>query len=227
MKSLTTPLIIFGFLGNASAAVSLSSNDSFESGVDGWQDGAATTVVHSTNQSWNDLPGHLINTSSGTNGQGRRFLLWNEGNNWTGDYSTAGVTAISMWVDNRSGAGSTVPLRIALNGPGGWFMSNAALITDVTAGQNEWQLINYSLDADNLSYITGGTNELTSTLSDVSQFEILINTNGSPSQGGSGNLRGDTLTADIRFDNIRAIPEPSGISLVLMGIVFGLHRRQR
>lgn len=210
------------------AAVMLGSGDSFTSGVDGWGQGGtvANVPTWTGDSSWDGSPGHLINTSDGS-GAGGKFLMFNSSSSWTGDYLAAGVTAIEMQVDNRTGILNTVPLRVAFNGAGGWFMSDAILIEDSTAGA-DWQKISFSITSSNLSWVTGGSNDYNATFSGVTNFEILINESGSTSEG-SGFLRGDEIVADLRFDDIRAVPEPSSTLLIGLGaLVFaGIRRRNQ
>jgi len=221
-------------IGTASAVISLASHDTFAADVENWQEGnpSPNPPTHSANPSWDGNPGYLINTSDGS-GQGGRFVMWNDDAEWTGDYTGAGVTSLGMWIDNRSGSiagGNTaIPVRVALNGPGGWFMSDSIVVSDDIVGTNEWQKISFDIGVSDMSYVGGGSNDYSATMADVSHFEILVNASGSTSIGGGGIIRGDNVIADLRFDDIRAegIPEPTTFGLSLLGALVALGRRKR
>jgi hypothetical protein len=150
--------------------------------------------------------------------------MFNNNAQWTGDYPGAEVTAISMWVDNRTGAGSTLPLAIAFNGSGGWFLSNPINILDVTAGVDEWQQVQFDLTSANFSQVSGfGT--FADTMANVSRFEILLE-DGIDASAGSL-VRGEQVAANLQFDDIQAIPEPASLLLALLGGSFAFLRRKR
>ncbi|MGC6427573.1 MAG: PEP-CTERM sorting domain-containing protein [Akkermansiaceae bacterium] len=228
MKKTILSLAVFAAAScGVQGAVTLSSHSRFDSDTDGWQEGGASPNPPSqtANPSWDGNPGYLINTSTGSGVAGSRFVMFHLGSDWTGDYLGAGVSAISIYVDNWSGAGSTLPLAIAFNGPGGWFLSDPVGVTDVTPGVAEWQRVQFDLSVANFTRASGnGT--LADTLGDVSRFEILLE-DGAGVSVSRNNIRGERLAADLRFDDIRAVPEPSNLGLILLGGLISLGRRKR
>ena len=187
----------------------------------GWSEGnpSPNPPVHNAGPGLDGAAGHLQNVSDGA-GQGGRWLMFNSDPRWTGDYTAAGVDKIIIDFDNRSGNGVDANLRIALNGGGGWFLSNDIQIADGSG----WQ--RHHFDLLSLSHVAGGTGLLSDTLTNVNNFEILSAV-GTPSVGGGGVLRGDNLVADFRVDNITAIPEPGSAALVALGVLgIGLRRRK-
>lgn len=167
------------------------------------------------------LAGHLQNVSDG-GGSGGRWHMWNDDARWSGDYLSAGVSQISFDFDNRSGNGVDANVRIGLNGVGGWFVSDAINVAD----GSDWQTLDFQL-AD-LTHVAagGGSGILSETLGSVARFEILSSVNTPTFAAGGNLLQGDNLVADFRVDNISAVPEPSGI-LLLIGAVSGLAIRRR
>ena len=96
-------------------------------------------------------------------------------------------------------------------------MSDAIQIADSTVG-DDWQKVTFSLSSLDLSWVAGGTNDYNATISGVTNFEILINASGSTTVG-AGFLRGDNVVSDLRFDDVRAVPEPSSAFLLGLGAI--------
>ncbi|MEM7479053.1 MAG: PEP-CTERM sorting domain-containing protein [Planctomycetota bacterium] len=154
--------------------------------------------------------------------------MWTNESDWTGNYLGAGVGSVQFWVDNRSGIGSDIPLRIALNGPGGWFASDAKITSDTVSG-NEWGVLSFDLNPTEFTWIAGGTNDFNATLSDVNILEVLAAQN-TPTLGGGGVLRGDLIASDLRFDSFSvgaSVPEPTSVSLACLSALGIAFRRKR
>jgi hypothetical protein len=202
---------------SARADIGLDSVDGFAASTEGWVEGGASPnpPTWSGGPGWDGVTnGHLVNRSNGS-GSGGKLQMWNNGSKWTGDYSAAGVHAISLQVDNRTGFGSDLPLRIAFQGPGGWFASTPQTVSDATAS-NEWRLLTFLLEAGSFAYVpgSGGNQDWVSTLSAVSTFQILVSS-GMPRAKG-GHLAGSEVVADLHFDDIRAEPAPPPPQVVIM-----------
>jgi hypothetical protein len=134
--------------------------------------------------------------ANGINGSGGKLITFNN-NQWTGDYLTAGVTTVSMYMRNFSQV--DLSMRIVVQGSGGSFWSVNAV---TLLAQSGWQIVQFSLSSSDL---TGGT-DLNQTLSGVTQFRILHSVNG-------GNA-GDVVVADLGIDNITAAENPLPVELV-------------
>jgi len=139
---------------------------------------------------------YLLATSTGSPGAGGKLVLINS-TQWTGDYVTAGVQFVSMYIKNFGV--TTLSMRIALQGPGGNFWSVNPIIVDPTT---EWQPISFSVQPASL---TGGAN-VNSTLSGVTSFRILHSV--------AGGFTGDNIAAQIGVDNITAASQPVPVELV-------------
>lgn len=172
-------------------------------------------------------PGILLNIAPAT-GSGSRFLMFNPSEDWIGDYTAAGVNAVGVSVDNRTGLNSSISLRAAFDGPGGWFVTETLAVVDSTAGDDFTSLI---FDLNNLTFIPAtGSGEVSETLGSVTNFEILRSAPGTlPVEGGGGRLVADQGEATFAFDDIRAlavIPEPSSALLSLLGLGVLLRRKR-
>ena len=97
------------------------------------------------------------------------MMMWNDAQ-WTGDYLVAGVTRINLFADNRSGSGQVIDLRLAFNGPGGWFVTPAAPIDDTMFGGDEWQFLTFDVSAAGLTHVTGGSGSYVATMGGVTRM---------------------------------------------------------
>ncbi len=143
---------------------------------------------------------------------------------WLGNYTAAGVTAITLWADNA--AGSPLGLRIAFDGPGGWFYSALQTITDSTGGA-DWTLLSFNLAPANFTYATGsgGTANFADTMAGVTRLEIFGGAS-SVIYKGADLLEAGTSSNTVSVDNISAIPEPSAFAFVLAGLAFAVTTRR-
>lgn len=147
-------------------------------------------------------------TSSPGSSAGSKLIAFNN-SDWTGDYSGQGIHTIEM--DLRNVSSLAISARIALNGPGGWWVTPAQAVVPFAS----WDT--FQFDLTTLVAADGANStDAAATLANVTQARILHNN--SPS------FRGDTGLRTLRVDNIRAVPEPS--SLLLLGI-FSLFSRNR
>ena len=201
--------------------------DAFTSGTaDGWREGAQSPnpPAFDNGNGSDGLAGHLMNISGGGGGAGSRQLMWNDDSRWQGNYFGAGVSSIQVFADNRSGNGNDFNLRLAFDGPGGWFVTDAFALADGSG----WTGFTYDIRTG-LTHIAagGGTGVLADTMTAVERFEILSSA-GLPSFAGNGDLlRGDSVAGDLRIDNITAIPEPAAGLLLTLVAFYGVSRRRR
>jgi hypothetical protein len=206
----------------AFALITTSSLDTFASSNEGWQIGGAGAQPSRVASAGPDSQiGYLSHFSDGGGSQGK-WLMWNGQSKWLGNYTSAGVTGINLWANVSAGT-TPVSMRIAFDGPGGWFYSAAQ---SVGAG---WSQYTFSLAASNFTYATssGGTTNFTSTMSGVTRFEILAG-GGSVTYRASGDLlQAGTSVNTILLDNIGAVPEPSTLALLLMSAALYLTRKRR
>lgn len=142
-------------------------------------------------------------TSTGGFGAGSALVGFNM-TQWSGDYGTEQVTMIVADVNNVGAVNLT--LRLAFNGAGGQFSSTVGV--SLAAGSG-WQTIAFPIEAGDLTTV-GGT-DVNATLASVSQLRLL--------HASSPAFMGDRIAAQLRVDNIVAVPEPSTLLLFTAGIV--------
>ena len=212
-------------------AVSITELDDFNapSGApnpqESWLEGGGSTTPPSQQLTGGpDGSGFLIDSSTGIS-PGKRMQLWNT-DQWTGDYLGQSISTLSLDAINLSGEGNeTINLRVALNGPGGWFVTGPQVLLPETG----WQSLLFDLSPTGLVHAGQGDAVYDSTMAAVNRLQIISLEEDTFNIGGNAGLRGDTIVATLGLDNIRAgeaIPEPSGAALILMGCA-GLMRRRR
>jgi hypothetical protein len=170
------PAVLFIlFLSTSSAICQISAGhvDDFQDlTVNGWMEGGVSpnppTVLASGGPSGTD-DAFLRNVSSGSNGAGGKWIMFNQTSDWTGNYLNAGVAKISM--DVRNSGATEVHLRISFNGNGGGISSDSVF---TIPADNIWRLIEFAIDpAHFITLNIGGDAALT--LSAVNEFRILSN----------------------------------------------------
>ena len=199
------------------AAISTLSFDAFATTSEGWQIGSAgVQPTRNSGPGQDGAPGFLSHFSDGSGANGR-WLMFSNQSEWLGNYNAAGITSINLAADNATG--SPLAVRIAFDGPGGWFYSAPQTITNSTAGA-DWTVLSFGLAPANFTYAagSGGTANFASTMANVARFEIFGGTGLVTFAAGGDLLRADTSSNSIRIDNISAIPEPSAFALALAGL---------
>ena len=201
----------------ASAAVAsptLNQVNDFENGqVSGWTNGGSApdpaNIATGGPAGAND--NYLRVTSTGGSGAGSRLVTLNENSRWTGNFTAAGVNAVTM--DLKNFGTTPLSMRIALEGGGGsWFAST----TPVTLpADGAWHPARFELTSG-MNRIEGSST-LANALTSVTEFRIL--------HSSSPNYRGDTIASSFGVDNITAVPEPAGLAAV--AVLLPLLRRRR
>ncbi|BCX47994.1 hypothetical protein HAHE_19020 [Haloferula helveola] len=148
-------------------------------------------------------------TSSPGSGPGSRLIAYNEVD-WAGDYLGAGIHALTMDLRNQSSISSYI--RVAVNGPGGWFVTPAQELGRFST----WTSASFDLTPGSL--IDVGGSDAAATLGNVTEIRILHSTTDS--------FRGETGLRTLRVDNIQAVPEPSVGLLALGAALFSFRRRK-
>jgi hypothetical protein len=192
-------------------AITTSSLDTFAASNEGWQiGGAGAQPAHVASAGPDSQIGYLSHFSDGSSANGK-WLMWNDQSKWLGNYTSAGVTGINLWANVNAGT-APVSMRIAFDGPGGWFYSAAQ---NVGTGWSEYSFL---LAATNFTYATssGGTTNFSSTMSGVTRFEILAGGGSVTYRSGGDLLQAGTSVNTILVDNIGAVPEPSTYALLAM-----------
>jgi hypothetical protein len=191
----------------ACAAVTNGQVDNFESGAANWTNGALATDPVVVLGGPGGAADHFLQiTATGAAGAGGKLIAYNR-SQWLGNYTSAGVTAFAMDLENL---GSTpLDIRLALKqsttktSPG--YATTNAFSLAVGSG---WQHAVFSLDSSALTEIGVPAPTLSSILGNLGELRIL--SSAVPS------LDGDVIAAKLGVDNITAVPEPAMLLLVVL-----------
>ena len=219
----------------AARAISVGQLDNFEDGtLQGWQMGiASVTTSFMTNISDGGPVGvgdnYLeVTSDSSVSFGGSRLTFFNR-QQWTGDYTAAGITAIAMDLKNFSPS-EALNMRLAINGgfgpssnmTGGVFTSAASISLD---SGSDWTRAVFSLLPGDLIAISGGVggnttgNDVQATLANVLELRLL--------NSATPDWSGLRTTATLGVDNIHAVPLPPSLVLFASGLVVLLQRRRK
>lgn len=179
---------------SSGGAVTLNQIEDF-SGVHGWSSGVPNPtppVVVADSGPLGPADSALRVTSNGGSGPGGKLIVFNT-TLWTGDYTAAGITAITM--DLRNTGTNTLSFRLAFNGPGGWFATTVAPVAAFTG----WVHREFAISPASL--VSAGGSDAASTLAAVSQMRIL--------HSSAVDFQGAQVSGSFMVDGIRAVPEPS------------------
>lgn len=158
----------------------------------------------------------LLTSSSAGNSSTSRLIIFNEGD-WAGNYSGNGVTGLSM--DLRNTGQGDLFIRLAVNGPGGWFVTDGQAV-DAGLGYANFlfDLRPVALSPARARDPIFGT-DVDATLAATTQIRILHSVADQDARGEVGN-------ASLRIDNITAVPEP-GIPLIISFSLILFTKRKR
>jgi hypothetical protein len=195
----------------AFGAVTLLQTDNFGT-LNGWTSGSPNPNPPSLLADSGPLGGgdSALRVIANGGGAGGRLVTFNR-STWVGNFSSEGITSITM--DLRNLGTSSLSIRIAFNGPGGWWVT-AAESVPAFAG---WANHAFDIRATSLLASDGGTSAA-ATLADVTEMRILH----SPSPDHTG----VALSSTMLIDNVTAVPEPPALFL-LAGSPLFLKRKRR
>jgi hypothetical protein len=192
--------------------------DTFQSGPEGWHIGGPMFPVTPLPTVNGGGPGgagddYLLLASTGNPGPGGRLVGINE-DQWSGNYFTNGVNAITMDLKNLGSTDLFIRLLLAAP-PFGMFGPENIVITDGVAltAMSDWTRHTFSISPSDVIVLAGTAN---ATLANA--FELRIFHNPDPDFPGppTGIPR---ISAQLGVDNIAAaaIPEPATTLLLASG----------
>jgi hypothetical protein len=206
-------------------AVTLGQTDTFSGSIQGWFAGGGPgggippdppSVVGGGG------PGgagdsYMLVTANGTFGPGGRLVAMN-GSQWAGNYLAAGVSAISM--DLRNFGTTDLTLRFLFEDPLGGAPTNigvSSLGFSLAAG-SDWTHVTVPVGVADLTMLTGDATTLLSNTTLIRLFH-----------GTTTGFPPETIAAQLGVDNVRAVPEPAALTLMLAGLAgwVGLRRLRR
>ncbi len=148
-------------------------------------------------------------TSNGGSGPGGRLIGFNE-TLWTGDYTAAGI--FSLAADLRNTGTTTLSMRLAFNGPGGWFVTPVAQVTAFSGWMTR------IFDICPVALVSAGGSSAVGTLASASELRIL--------HSAGVDFRGARVSSSFLVDNVRAIPEPSTVLVLCLTGCLPLFRKR-
>jgi hypothetical protein len=216
-------LVGFAICAPSARGIQLSLLDDFQDGTTqnwGVSSGGSLPVANAENEGPAGFGDHALFMDSTQFGAGGRLLVLNA-NQWTGDWTSAQITRVTLDVRNPNDYDLTMRLGIA--GEGGSASMNFGDVHVTTAGvvvpgDNEWHSIAFSVLASD--FTTLDQSDAATALGNVTQFRILHN----PAES----FIGEMVAGGFYLDNIRAVPEPAGwLLLAGLGLALGPRRRSR
>ena len=197
--------------GFSHAAVTLNQIETF-SGTADWTSGNPNPnppVIQADSGPLGAGDSALRVTSNGGSGAGGKLLVFNE-SAWTGDYVGAGVVQLAL--DLRNGGTTTLQVRLAFNGPGGWFVTPGNPVPAFSG----WNHL--LIDIRPASLVSAGGSNAANTMGGVTELRVLHAT--------AVDFKGAAVSGSFLLDNVQAVPEPGSASLLALAGCL-LARRQR
>ena len=177
-------------------AQTLGQTDTFQDGtLNSWSTGVnnpfpPTNISTGGPQGSNDRYMHA--SSSGTGTAGSKLVLFNT-KQWTGNFISAGIGNIHMFLKNEGN--SALQMRIAIVSALGSCSSVNPVSVPIGSG---WIAVNFPISA---SALTGGT--VNTILTNVTQIKLLHES--------APGITGDVIAAQLSIDNITATATPTNV----------------
>lgn len=210
-------------------AVTIGQVDDFEDGTtQGWEInslGFGSPAILPVNESTGGPAGandnYLKLGSSGASGSGSRLVVNNLSAQWAGNYTSVGLTAISM--DLRNLGTTDLAIRLLLENPDGGPPSDVATTgAIVLPSGGAWTNVEFDISPGALVALLGGVDAL---LANVTMLRIY--------HSDAAEFPGPSVVAALGVDNITAlgvqqpVPEPGTVVCVALGLAAVLARRAR
>lgn len=198
-----------------SAQVVLGQVDDFQDGtLKNWA-GGDTRVNVATGGPAGSGDRYLRINSTGGSGGGSRLATFND-TQWAGNYTSAGITSIGVDLINLGSTALEIRLVLFYFGsPNARFTSTNAFTLAVGSG---WRHAQFSMSESAMTRV-GGTGIFNTMMGNMGRI-MLRHDVGTPSSGGTA------VVGSMGIDNVRAVPEPASIAVLLAGCAV-LRRRRR
>jgi hypothetical protein len=209
-------------LPRQAGAITFGQTDTFQDGtLQNWGPSGVSPMNVSTGGPAGAGDRYYQFTSTGTGTVGSHLATYNYQHQWAGNYLTAGVNRVD--VDLKNPSSSTLYIRAVIFDP---FFNNAgageqwtsSIPAVLPADGGIWHHFRFSLLEPDMLH-SFGTASYASTFGNVARLMFRHDTVGSDD--------GDVIAASLGLDNVTAVPEPSAIAILLIGIPLAGTRRRR
>ena len=183
-------------LGAPVHAIAVGEVDAFSLGLEGWDQGQASPALGWVPNGGPDGSPYLRVVADGSASQGR-IVVFNQTPAWTGDYLAAGVTSVTMSLNNLGA--TDLNMRVALGtssapmSGGSWLSSTTPI--NLPAGSG-WMSVEFPLGPAAMTLVNGG-GPYEFIMQNVVTLRLLHAT--------APNSIGNLLTGSLGVDNITAV----------------------
>jgi hypothetical protein len=212
MTSVKFMLCLLMLLIPANAAVTLNQVENFTT-LGGWGSGSTANpnppAILADSGPLGIGDSALKITANGGSAAGSRLVALNT-SAWAGDYSGQGI--VSLAASLRNMGATSLSIRVAFNGPGGWFVTTVAPVAAFVGWTQQ------VFDIRPASLLSAGGANAATTMAAVSETRILHST--------TVDFKGADVSNSFLVDNLRAVPEPHSCTLLLIaGTLLCLRKR--
>ena len=188
----------------------------FSQGTDDWNHGQGLWTIQTNANGLASNDPYLYMNPIGTAPR-RGIIVWNENPNWTGNYTTKGVTSINFYARNAS-LSEPLYFRVAIGNTrnpmsGTWFVSDSLSYLQYDDG---WQMLNFDLNSNSMVLASSamasgspGTDSFNDVFSNVAALRII-------SQGSAFSATAQDHYGDAYIDSIALVPEPQTVGLIVL-----------
>ncbi len=213
--SLVAIIFALALAATSGAQIVLGQVDNFQDGtLQGWGGGASLTNV-ATGGPGGAGDRFLQVQSFGGIGGGSRLATFNSAQ-WTGNYSAASVTAVSLFMRNLGQ--TNLAIRLVLFDLDGVDERWTSTVSQALSVGGAWQLMTFSVAESSLTRVQG-SGSYANLMVDVDRLMFRH-------QSGAPAAEGQAIAAMAGMDNVRAVPEPASLLALGLGTLF-LRRRRR
>lgn len=207
------------------AAIAPGQVSDFSADLESWSQGReATELAGLTRNSAGGPSGAadpFMQIVADARGSHRGIVAFNLSPDWTGDYIGAGLTALTMSVDNLGATELRLHLAFGTSATpdssGSWIASSTPLILPAASG---WTDVRFSLSERDFVVVQ---DQAGATFDSVMRHVVAVRIVHASAPG----PRGTPITATLGVDAIRAVPEPATLSISIAAGAFLLSRRRK